>query len=173
LPARKALAARKTLVRQKELNWWDLLWSRSWQKARNPKIVSKYFGGQHSFAFDTTGDFVVVVGHAWLMKKGQLELEGMDEGAYEITDREFYLAALAYLNSAAAYDLMQYLSPQVAGGQLDLSNKYLGALPVLNFANLAPDSSAKLIEAGTRIATAESFDRWAEVDELALAVLSE
>jgi adenine-specific DNA-methyltransferase len=172
-PAKKALAARKTLVGQKELNWWDLLRPRSWQKARNPKIVSKYFGGEHSFAFDTTGDFVVVVGHAWLMRKGQLELEIMDEGAYEITDREFYLAALAYLNSATAYDLMEYLSPQVAGGQLDLSNKYLGALPVPKFANFTPDSAARLIEAGTRITTAKNFDRWAEVDDIVLAVLSE
>ncbi len=182
-PAKQALKARKTLVRQTELNWWDLLWPRSWQKAREPKIVSKYFGGGRAFAFDKSGDFVVVVGHAWVLKKGRAlqELTDDDKKIQEVIDRvdrnleptddEVYLATLAYLSSSVAYDLIEYLSPQVAGGQLDLSNKFLANLPVPNLTKLKDESLSELIQAGTEIAGEKSFDRWSEVDEIVLSAL--
>jgi adenine-specific DNA-methyltransferase len=184
-PAKQALKARKTLVRQTELNWWDLLWPRSWQKAREPKIVSKYFGGSRAFAFDRSGDSVVVVGHAWLLKKGRVLQEVTDDdktvqevidtfdGNLEPTDDEAYLATLAYLNSSVAYDLIEYLSPQVAGGQLDLSNRFVSNLPVPNLAKLKDESLSELIQAGTEIAGDKTFDRWSEVDEIVLSALSE
>ena len=84
---------------------------------------------------------MVVVGHAWLLKAGSIERE--------LLDREVYTAILAYLNSSTAYDLIEYLSPQIAGGQLDLSNKYLGRMPIPNFSVLAPESLAELIMTGT------------------------
>jgi len=163
-PAKKALAARKTLAAQPDLKWWDLLRRRTWQVERAAKIVSKYFGGNRAFAFDKSGDFVVVVGHAWLLKKGEV--------GQEITDDEIYSATLAYLSSAVAYNLMEYLSPQVSGGQLDLSNKYLGELPVPNLANLAPEKLTEFIQAGIRIAEEEKFDRWSDIDEMVLSALS-
>lgn len=183
-PAKQALKARKTLVRQIELNWWDLLWPRSWQKAREPKIVSKYFGGARAFAFDRSGDSVVVVGHAWLLKKGRVLEEVTDDdkkvqevidaldGNLEPTDDEAYLATLAYLSSSVAYDLIEYLSPQVAGGQLDLSNKFLGNLPVPNLATLKDENLSELIQIGTEIVGGRAFDRWSEVDEIVLSALS-
>jgi hypothetical protein len=163
LPAKKALAARKTLTGQTDLKWWDLLRRRSWQVERAAKIVSKYFGGKRAFAFDQSGDFVVVVGHAWLLKKGEMKLE--------ITDAEAYSATLAYLSSTVAYDLMEYLAPQVSGGQLDLSNKFLGMLPVPNLACLPPRALTKLIQAGTAITEQQSFDGWADVDEMVMSAL--
>jgi adenine-specific DNA-methyltransferase len=182
-PAKSTLAKRKTLVRQSELNWWDLLWPRSWQKERTPKIVSKYFGGMRPFAFDGTGDFVVVVGHAWVLKKGRLQQEVTDDDEkvqevidsldrLEPTDDEAYLATLAYLSSTLAYDLIAYLSPQISGGQVDLSNKYLGDLPVPSLNNLAPESLSELIRAGSAIAQDDRFDRWSEVDEIVSSALS-
>ncbi len=91
---------------------------------RDTKIVSKYFGGSRSFAVDKTGDFVVVVGNAWLLKKGEI--------AQEATDEEIYFAILTYLSSSIAYAMLEYVSIQVSGGQLDLSNKYVRELPILN-----------------------------------------
>jgi len=163
LPAKKVLSARKTLIRQTELKWWDLLWSRSWQVEPGPKIVSKYFGGKQAFAFDKVGDFVVVVGHAWLLKRGEVE--------QELTDDEIYLATLAYLSSSVAYDLIAYLSPQISGGQLDLSNKYLEHMPVPNLANLTPERLSELIQMGTAIEGNEKFDHWSDVDEIVLSAL--
>jgi hypothetical protein len=70
-----------------------------------------------------------------------------------------------------AHDLIGYLSPQVAGGQLDLSNKFLGNLPVPNLAKLKDESLSELIQAGTEIAGEKTFDRWSEVDEIVLSAL--
>ena len=136
---------------------WDLLRSRGWQVEPGPKIVSKYFGGKQAFAFDQSGDFVVVVGHAWLLKKGravpeitddaskiQAVISRLDREPLEPTDDDTYFAMLAYLSSSVAYDLIAYLSPQISGGQLDLSNKYLENMPVPNLATLTPESLGKL-----------------------------
>jgi hypothetical protein len=164
LPAKPVLKVRKTLARQTELKWWDLLWPRSWQKGRHAKIVSKYFGGIRSFAFDKTGDFVVVVGNGWLLRRGAIgQLE------QEITDEEVYLAILAYLSSTLARDLLEYVSVQVSGGQLDLSNKYISQLPVPNFASLKPSDLSKMIQTGLKI-TAGTIDRWSDVDDLILSI---
>lgn len=164
LPAKPALEKRKTLARQTELNWWDLLWPRAWQMESSPKLVSKYFGGPHSFAFDSTGKFVVVVGNAWLLKKGTVDLG--------ITDAEVYYAILAYMNSSIAYDLLEYMSVQVAGGQLDLSNKYIGDVPILNLATLEPLELTELILRGTQISAAKQFDGWSKVDNRVASILS-
>ena len=158
-PAKKALSS----LSQANRNWWDLLRPRSWQRTRDVKIVSKYFGGARAFALDASGDFVVVVGYAWLLKRGTV--------ARGITSKEIYLATLAYLNSSVAHDLIEYMSPQVAGGQLDLSSKYLNSLPVPNLAVLPPTTLVELIQLGKRIAEDEPFDRWADVDEIVLSAL--
>jgi adenine-specific DNA-methyltransferase len=164
LPAKPVLKVRKTLTRQTELKWWDLLWPRSWQKGRHAKIVSKYFGGTRSFAFDKTGDFVVVVGNGWLLRSGAIgQLE------QEVTDEEAYFAILAYLSSTLAHDLLEYVSVQVSGGQLDLSNKYISQLPVPNFASLKPLDLSKMIQTGLKI-TAGVIDRWSDVDDLILSI---
>jgi hypothetical protein len=163
LKAKGTLKSRKTLVRQPELKWWDLLWPRAWQKDRSPKIVSKYFGGRRSFAVDKTGDFVVVVGNAWLLKTGGIE--------QELTDDEVYFAFLTYLSSSIAYDMLDYLSIQVSGGQLDLSNKYVNNLPVLNLKTLGLLDLTTLIQMGITISEGR-VERWSDVDELVLASLN-
>jgi adenine-specific DNA-methyltransferase len=125
LPVKEKLANRKSLAKA-GLNWWELLWHRSWQEEYGPKIVSKYFGGARSFAMDREGKCVVVVGNAWLYEKGTMPIL--------ITDDEVYLATLAYLSSTIADGLLKYVSIQVSGGQADLSNKYVANLPILNLA---------------------------------------
>jgi adenine-specific DNA-methyltransferase len=174
LPAKAALKARKTLVRQSELRWWDLLWSRPWQKKPCPKIVSKYFGRNRPFVFDKSGEFVVVVGNGWLLKKGGLgESAQNQEGTnvYEMTEEESYLATVTYLCSTLARDLLEYLSVQVSGGQLDLSSKYIGDLPIPNFATIEPAELNEMIRMGEDISDGR-FDRWSEVDQLVLSILA-
>ena len=69
LTAKPKLSARKSLV-EGGLAWWDLLRHRPWHEEHSVKIVSKYFGGARSFALDQAGEFIVVVGNAWLLEKG-------------------------------------------------------------------------------------------------------
>jgi len=170
LPAKKALKARKTLERQTELKWWDLLWPRIWQKETNPKMVSKYFGGSRSFAFDDAGDFVVVVGNGWLLKKVDVELAITDEEVYTATAREVYLAMLAYLSSSVAYDLLEYVSIPVSGGQLDLSNKYVGQLPIPRLSSFSLTSVTALTQMGAKIM--DGYNNWKDVDGLVLSTLA-
>ena len=161
LPAKDKLAGRKSLQRE-ELNWWDLIWPRSWQQGRHAKIVSKYFGDKRSFAFDQSGNYVVVVGHAWLLEEANADLS--------LTPEEVQFAALAYLNSTVAESLLEYISVQVSGGQFDLSNKYVKDLPILNFAKLDVDSLNQLVRFGRAIADG-TIERWRDVDDLVLSAL--
>ena len=161
LPAKDKLAARKSLQRE-ELNWWELIWPRSWQHGKLPKIVTKYFGGKRSFAFDQTGDYVVVVGHAWLLQEANADSN--------LTTEELQFATLAYLNSTVVDALLEYISVQVSGGQFDLSNKYVKDLPILNFAKLEGALLNQLVQMGRAIADG-TIERWADVDDLVLSAL--
>jgi adenine-specific DNA-methyltransferase len=161
LPAQDKLAARKTLARASQ-SWWELLEHRVWLEKPRSKIVSKYFGGIRSFAFDRTGEFVVVVGNAWLLEKGALQLA--------ITEEEVYLAVLAYLSSSTADGLLKYVSVQVAGGQSDLSRRYVGGLPIPDLAKLKPDELSNLVQMGTAISNG-AVDQWSSVDDLILSIL--
>ena len=160
-PAKSKLSARKTLQKA-NLKWWDLLRHRSWQTERRPKIVSKYFGGARSFAFDSTGEFVAVVGNAWILKPGTVDTT--------ITDAEVYLALLTYLSSRISTGLIKYLSVQVSGGQWDLSNKYVGALPVPKLSRLKPAELVGLAQMGASISSGD-VESWPDVDELVASVL--
>jgi adenine-specific DNA-methyltransferase len=162
LPAKPALESRRSLIRE-QLNWWDLIWPRNWQHGPAPKLVSKYFGDTRPFAFDGTGDYVVVVGHAWLRRKGEVEVA--------ITDAELYLAMIAYLNSSIVSALLEYLSVQISGGQFDLSNKFLTNLPVLNIAKINEAHLVQLVRIGREL-TEGRLERWADVDELMTEVLA-
>lgn len=163
VPAKPKLKARKTLIRERKLNWWDLLWRREWQKESKPKIVSKYFGGSRSFAFDSTGEFVVVVANAWVLTKGDVQ--------WDITDAECYSCLLTYLSSTIAYDLLRYFSVQVSGGQLNLSKNFISNLPIPNLAKLKPRQLSLLSEMGMRISRGK-IERWSDVDELVEATLN-
>jgi adenine-specific DNA-methyltransferase len=171
LPAKPSLAARRTLAVQPELKWWDLLRPRNWQKEPGLKIVSKYFGGKRSFAFDKTGDFVVVVGNAWILKPTTVERELSEEETFTATKTELYYAYLAYLSSEVAHDLIAYLSVQISGGQFDLSNKYVGMLPVPDLASILLPRLTEMIELGVRISDG-MVERWNEADEFALSALN-
>jgi hypothetical protein len=171
--AKSALRGRTTLDNQTALKWWDLLRSRSWQRKAEPKIVSKYFGGTRPFVFDKSGDFVVVVGNGWLLKKGGIGESAQDsngDGVYQMTEVEAYLVTITYLCSNLAHDLLEYMSVQVSGGQLDLSNKYVCDLPIPKFSAIQPSELNKMIQMGEEI-TAGRVDQWTDVDELVLSVL--
>jgi predicted RNA methylase len=161
-PAKQKLSARKSLAKSPDLKWWDLIWHRTWLEEQAPRLVSKYFGATRPFAFDRDGKFVVVVGNAWLLNKGAVE--------FAITEREVYLATLAYLNSKTAEAMLQYVSVQVAGGQWDLSNRYVGKMPIPNFARMDSMEIAQLVKFGTMISEGQ-LERWGDLDEVVVSIL--
>lgn len=98
-------------------NWWELTEHRAWQVRPQKKMVSKYFGGLGSFAFDIDGDRVVVQGYGWLPKRGS-----------RLVEIEAY-ASLAVLNSDLFMSLVSGVSQQLDGGQWNLSKRYVSILP--------------------------------------------
>jgi hypothetical protein len=161
LPAKAKLSNRRSLERE-GLKWWELERPRSWQQTREPKIVSKYFGGVRSFAYDKDGNYVVVVGHAWFRQQGAVELG--------LTSDELYFAMLAYLNSNATAVLLEYTSVQVSGGQFDLSNKYVKDLPIINLAKLSAHNIDQLVQRGSEIASGK-VENWRDVDNAVISAL--
>lgn len=97
--------------------WWELTRQRIWQIDSATKLVSTYFGKAGSFAWDETGEFVVVQGYAW-RPKGQ------------VPGRDLWLAYLALLNSDLFEALLSATSDNVGGGQWNLSIRYVKHMPV-------------------------------------------
>jgi hypothetical protein len=97
--------------------WWQLTRNRlQMTQSRSPKLLSTYFGTTGSFAWDASGDRVVVQGYAWVPKH-----------------RAGHTVAQAYvpiLNSAIFADLLAARSNNVGGGQWNLSVRFVEDLPL-------------------------------------------
>ncbi len=114
-----ALASR---ARMSIENWWLLTHERTWQRACLPKLVSKTFGRSGSFAFDDSGEYVVLQGSAWLCcGSGLSTVEFVDEVVWTY---------LALLNSFSFELLLNHYCPQVQGGQFYLSKKHTMNIPL-------------------------------------------
>jgi hypothetical protein len=152
-PCRERLIKRTS---EPNKSWWMLHRERPWQHDPRPKIVSTYFGAAGSFAYDGSGEYVVVQGYAWLPKS--LKQVAVDKPN---------LALLAIVNSQVMNMLLPGLSSQVAGGQWNLSLRYLKKLPLPNcmVSSVVSDQVQKLSLFGTLIQSGASYDA-KELDNL-------
>jgi adenine-specific DNA-methyltransferase len=114
LPNKEKLLQRKRIS---EDNWWLLSEYRAWQIATRPKLVTAYFGDIGSFAWDETGEHVVIQGYAWLPR------------GKSILSRAAWLAHLALLNSSLTSSLLAATSNNVGGGQWNLSKRFMAKMP--------------------------------------------
>jgi hypothetical protein len=153
MPRRESLAARAGHTRADRHDWWALSWDRSsWALDSGPRLVSKYFGGPGGFATDLDARFIVVQGFAWLPKwRGVVDDE--DIGAAAVSTADLLCAYAALMNSQRFARVLELFSPHVAGGQFDLSPRYVHAIPTPNLAELARDERtgrlvARLAELG-------------------------
>ncbi len=139
LPNRERLAARAGHVRQGRDDWWGLAWPREWERAPGPRVATKYFGGRGAFAADVDARYVVVQGFAWIPKEGvDYGLGSGDTGiGLELDDVLYAYAAM--LNSMQFERLLEVYSPQLAGGQFDLSPRFVRHLPLPDLFELALD----------------------------------
>ena len=67
--------------------------------------------------------------------------------------------------------MLDYVSIQVSGGQLDLSNKYVSKLPVLNLEEVWLVDLTRLIQMGIAISEGR-VERWADVDEIVFSIMN-
>ena len=113
-----------------------LNYERAWQVNPSPKLVSSYFGGSGRFAYDETGEYVVVQGHAWLWKGKKIEnLEDDIESDNNFYDTLLPWAYLAIFNSQVFESLLSLSCPTVQGGQLDLSNRFVDQVFIPDLSN--------------------------------------
>jgi len=124
---------RDSLIQRKSLKgkfWWSLIRPRTYFNQSKTKLVSAYFGDSGSFALDLRGDYVVVQGFAWYLRatiNQKLMLIGQRVGVNYV---EIILYAyLALLNSDLFSFLLAEFCPHVAGGQFNLSKKFIEHIP--------------------------------------------
>lgn len=142
LPYKDALIRRARIT---EANWWRLSEHRSWQVERRPKIVSTYFGTAGSFALDPTGDFVVVQGYGWVPKK-----------SYGIRNEQQLLALVATLNAPITDLLLAGVSNNLAGGQWNLSKRFVERMPLVDFSDLPNELTQALARIGEGLGSGET-----------------
>lgn len=116
--------------------WWNLTRPRTIHKEQTPKIISTYYGGSGSFAYDESGNYVVVQGYAWMRKS--------KKGKFQIDARNLDRAYVAILNSELFMTLLSATSNHIGGGQWDLSTQYVKKLIVPDLAH--PNYPPQLIE---------------------------
>lgn len=178
LPNQGALASRSSIMRGERKDWWGLAEPRNtWALRAVPRLVSKYFGGVGSFACDLDNTFVIVQGFGWLPRWIEPRVGEEDGEEHLVLGNEDSLLLSAYgalLNSPLFGRLLELHSAHVAGGQHDLSPRYVNEIPLPRLADLLVDERlgaavTKLADLG---ADPRPFDsRWAtEVAHLASVV---
>lgn len=138
--------------------WWGLTRPRSWQMPIRPKIVSTYFGASGSFAWDQSGEFVVVQGYGWIPKKSEME----DVRAY---------CLLAFLTSSVTDRLLSAVSNNLSGGQWNLSKRFVEKMPLPDIEKVSIDAQQQLFEYGHAISVGRPIDKRA-LDAVATSVLN-
>lgn len=100
-------------------SWWGYFRERAWQRTRVPKLVSSIFVGPGKFAYDDTGDYVLLQGHGWLWKKKQVDAEredvGSEAGGPSFHEGSLPWAYLALLNSSVFEQVLSYSVASLQG----------------------------------------------------------
>ena len=127
-PNKERLSGRASHVRSNRTDWWGLTRSRStWALSESPRIVSKYFGGVGGFAMDLEADWIVVQGFAWFPKWIE---NAMPQQNNILSDAQILYGYTSLFNSRVFQKILSHFSPHVAGGQFDLSPRYVNAVPI-------------------------------------------
>lgn len=139
-PERDRLERRANIVRANRPDWWGLSERRAWALDPQPRLISKYFGGPGGFATDLDARYIVVQGFAWFPKWSSPD-EETDSGTeiQGLPIKEVLAAYMAMMNSSPFGRLLEIFSPHVAGGQFDLSPRYVNAIPIPHLSALAAD----------------------------------
>ena len=138
-PRRERLAARKSLTQVDRADWWALTRNRAtWAFDTTPRLITKYFGGPGGFAADLKPVFFVVQGHVWFLKNIHTPDE-IDEDDMTLPVEDLLCAYVALFNSQRFARVLELFSPHVAGGQFNLSPKYVDHVPIPHLSELARD----------------------------------
>ena len=149
-------AKRSTLLRGK--NWWELKQpGLDWTLQQEAKLVSKFFGGSGTFAVDPDSTFIVVEGHAWILKA---EPESDEDSVMSDSER-MLCAYCALLNSGYFRTLLSVFCPVIAEGHYDLRLGYVEQVPVPDLVRMfREDTEREAILALSRLGSEPQVDEW-------------
>ena len=155
-PVRHRLEQRASIAGAARTYWWGLSRPRAWGVDPKPRLISKYFGRSGGFVTDYEARYIVVQGYAWFPKWSipDEDLEIRAE-AHNLPIKDVLAAYAAIMNSSLFIRLLEIYSPHVAGGQYNLSPRYVNHIPIPNIQALATDEWAghlitRLAELGSR-----------------------
>jgi hypothetical protein len=125
--SRKLLAYENSLKRRPKSNpqrWWEPVWPRKDLAERSPRIFTKMFGGPDMAASDMRGFFLPLQSFAWMPNWTEI---GVDE-----TLREAALWWYCRILNSRVFFLLrrEFAAASTAGGQLDVSPKYVDHVPM-------------------------------------------
>lgn len=136
-PNEALLKSRASILRAKRQDWWGLMHPRvgSFALSSEPRIVSKFFGAEGSFALDEFGRYLPSTGHVWTPKRSlnvsvDEHEEEWGEGIAEAASIDVLRAYVTLLNSQAFVRLVSFRSVTIAGGQFDLSSRFLAPVHI-------------------------------------------
>jgi adenine-specific DNA-methyltransferase len=138
-PNESTLRNRASIVRSKRWDWWGLMHERKFSFNNSPRIISKFFGAEGSFVFDEDAEYLPSTGHVWIPKSSLVRNEEEDSEAPETMPADVMRAYTALLNSRIFTRLVSFRSVTIAGGQFDLSSRYVGGVFLPNLWEKAED----------------------------------
>ncbi len=134
-----------------------------WVQSREPRILTKYFGGVGDFAADPIGEYVPLQGYAWFLKRDA------KHAARAYID-DILAAYLALVNAPTFARLLKVFSDPVAGGQSNLSARFVRHIPLPDVVSVQRSQAfPRLVDLGQM---REAFTpHWlAELDQLAAQI---
>ena len=137
-PKEETLRRRAAIVRSGRSDWWGLMRPRRFSFDDTPRIISKSFGGEGSFVLDEDAEYLPETGHVWIPKRGAMDVGGSEELEDDVRDLVLR-AYTALLNSELFLRLVSFRSNILAGGQYDLSHRFVADVPVPNLWELVTD----------------------------------
>ena len=119
---------------------------RDWSLRKHPRIITKFFGAEGAFVGDYDSAYLPVMGHVWMLRARagaegpNIDIKG-GVAAEELTKRELLDAFVGLFNSAVFARLLSLYAPHVAGGQFDLSVRFVAPVPIPDLQLLSFDSA--------------------------------
>jgi hypothetical protein len=141
--------------------WWLLSRYYGWVNRNEARILTKYFGTSGDFVVDETSRFVPLQGYAWFLK-GHRKASSLEDSVHEILKAYYSL-----LNSITFARLLKVFSDPVAGGQFNLSGRFVRPVPIID---LTAIEHSELAGELSQLATVSDLlsPRWLQkADELA------
>ena len=177
-PNEAVLKGRASIVRAKRQDWWGLMHPRvgSFALSTEPRIVSKFFGAEGSFALDEVGRYLPSTGHVWTPKR-PLNLsvdeheEEWSEGIAEAASIDVLRAYVTLLNSRAFVRLVSFRSVTIAGGQFDLSSRFVSPVHIPDLWEKAQNPLySELVRALASAAVKREVDAGVDIERIVAAL---